>query len=360
MKMTIPMPTFSSVADDVRWARIVVRDKTADGRFWYSVSTTGVYCRPSCPSRVANPINVQLHDTLEDAKATGFRPCKRCNPDGPSIEAENAALVARACRIIEASEEVPSLSELADAIGRSPCYFHRVFKAATGLTPKDYAAGHRARKIRQGLAYGNTVTEAIYQAGFNSSGRFYEKATEMLGMTPSRYRAGGADEDIRFAVGETSLGAILVASSRKGVVSILLGDEPDELVRNLQDRFPKAHLVGDDRDYEALVARVVGSVEAPQIGLDLPLDVRCTAFEQRVWQALREIPAGETISYTEIARRIGSPRAARAVAGACAANHLAIAIPCHRVVRHDGVLSGYAWGAERKRELLDRERRSIA
>jgi AraC family transcriptional regulator, regulatory protein of adaptative response / methylated-DNA-[protein]-cysteine methyltransferase len=358
--MTTSAPTFSSVADDIRWMRIVARDKTADGQFWYSVATTGVYCRPSCPSRVANPINVQLHDTLEDAKATGFRPCKRCNPDGPSIEAENAALVAKACRIIEEREEPPSLSELADATGRSPGYFHRVFNAATGLTPKDYAAGHRARKIRQGLAHGNTVTEAIYQAGFTSSGRFYEKATEMLGMTPSRYRAGGANEEIRFAVGETSLGAILVASSRKGVVSILLGDEPDALVRSLQDRFPRAHLVGGDPDYEALVARVVGCVEAPHIGLDLPLDVRCTAFEQRVWQALREIPVGETISYAEIARRVGSPRAARAVAGACAANHLAIAIPCHRVVRHDGVLSGYAWGAERKRELLDRERRSCA
>jgi AraC family transcriptional regulator, regulatory protein of adaptative response / methylated-DNA-[protein]-cysteine methyltransferase len=359
-EMITPKPISSSVADDVRWERIVMRDRTADGQFWYSVATTGVYCRPSCPSRVANPINVQLHDTLEDAKATGFRPCKRCNPDGPSIEAENAALVAKACRIIEEREEPPSLSELADATGRSPGYFHRVFKAATGLTPKDYAAGHRARKIRQGLAHGNTVTEAIYQAGFTSSGRFYEKATEMLGMTPSRYRAGGANEEIRFAVGETSLGAILVASSRKGVVSILLGDEPDALVRSLQDRFPRAHLVGGDPDYEALVARVVGCVEAPRIGLDLPLDVRCTAFEQRVWQALREIPVGETISYAEIARRIGSPRAARAVAGACAANHLAIAIPCHRVVRHDGVLSGYAWGAERKRELLDRERRSCA
>ena len=308
--MIPPNSTSSSIADDIRWARIVARDRTADGQFWYSVSTTGVYCRPSCPSRVANPVNVQLHDTLDEARATGFRPCKRCNPDGPSIEAEHAALVARACRIIEASEEVPSLSQLADAIGRSPGYFHRVFKAATGLTPKDYAAGHRAKKIRQGLTYGSSVTQAIYEAGFNSSGRFYEKAGELLGMTPSQYRAGGTDEEIRFAVGETSLGAILVASSRKGVVSILLGDEPDQLVRNLQDRFAKAHLVGGDREYEALVARVVGFVEAPHIGLDLPLDVRCTAFEQRVWQALRDIPAGELVTCAAIAQRTGSPRAA--------------------------------------------------
>jgi AraC family transcriptional regulator of adaptative response/methylated-DNA-[protein]-cysteine methyltransferase len=308
--MIAPKPTSPTVVDDARWERIVVRDKMADGQFWYSVSTTGVYCRPSCPSRVANPMNVQLHDTLEDAKATGFRPCKRCNPDGPSIEAENAALVAKACRIIEASEEVPSLPQLADAVGRSPGYFHRVFKATTGLTPKDYAAGHRAKKVRQGLAYGSSVTAAIYEAGFNSSGRFYEKAAELLGMTPSRYRAGGTNEEIRFAIGRTSLGAVLVASSRKGVASVVLGGEPDELVRNLRDRFPKAHLVGGDPDYQALIARVVGVVEAPRIGLDLPLDVRCTAFERRVWRVLRDIPAGESVTCAAIAQRTGSPRAA--------------------------------------------------
>jgi AraC family transcriptional regulator of adaptative response/methylated-DNA-[protein]-cysteine methyltransferase len=345
----------SSAEDDPRWARIVARDKTADGHLWYSVATTGVYCRASCPSRIANPKNVQLHDTLESARATGFRPCLRCNPEGPSVDAENAALVAKACRIIEESEEVPSLDALADAIGRSPSYFHRVFKAATGLTPKEYAAGHRAKKVRQGLTCGNTVTEAIYDAGFNSSGRFYEKSTDLLGMTPSQYRAGGKNEEIKFAVGQTSLGAILVASSKKGVAAILLGDDPDELVRNLQDRFPQARLIGGDRDYEALVARVVGVVETPGIGLDLPLDVRGTAFQQRVWQALREIRVGETVCYAEIARRIGSPKAARAVAAACAANKLAIAIPCHRVVRKDGSLYGYDWGVARKRALLDRE-----
>jgi AraC family transcriptional regulator of adaptative response/methylated-DNA-[protein]-cysteine methyltransferase len=340
---------------DPRWARVVARDKTADGRFWYSVMTTGVYCRPSCPSRMANPRNVQLHDTLDSARATGFRPCKRCNPDGLSMEEENAATIAKACRLIEESEEEPSLHALAEAVGRSAGYFHRMFKAVTGLTPKDYAAAHRAAKVRQGLAAGTSVTEAIYDAGFNSSGRFYEKSKEMLGMTPSQYRAGGMNEQIRFAVGETSLGAILVASSRKGVASILLGDDPDQLVRNLQDRFPKAHLIGADRDYEALVARVVGLIEAPCLGLDLPLDVRGTAFQQRVWQALQNIPMGQVVSYAEIARRIGAPKAVRAVAGACAANNLAVAIPCHRVVRTDGSLSGYAWGVERKRVMLERE-----
>jgi AraC family transcriptional regulator of adaptative response/methylated-DNA-[protein]-cysteine methyltransferase len=343
------------MADDQRWARIVARDKTADGCFWYSVATTGIYCRPSCPSRTANPRNVQLHDTLAAAKATGFRPCKRCNPDGISIEEENAAIIAQACRLIEESEEEPSLNDLAEAVGRSPSYFHRMFKAITGLTPKDYAVAHRAAKVRQGLDSGNSVTEAMYDAGFNSSGRFYEKSTGLLGMTPTQYRAGGANEEILFAVGETSLGAILVASSKKGVASILLGADPDTLVRNLQDRFPKARLIGADSDYEALVATVVGFVEAPNLGLDLPLDVRGTAFQQRVWQALQEIPVGQTVSYAEVARRIGSPKAVRAVAGACAANNLAVAIPCHRVVRNDGSLSGYAWGVERKRVLLDRE-----
>ena len=344
-----------SVVDDPRWARIVSRDKSADGLLWYSVATTGVYCRPSCPSRTANPKNVQLHDSLASARATGFRPCKRCNPEGLSTDCENAAIVARACRMIEESEEEPSLSELAKVVNRSSSYFHRVFKATTGLTPKGYAIAHRAKRVRQCLNSGMSVTGAIYDAGFNSSGRFYETSTDMLGMTPTQYMKGGANEEIRFAVGEASLGAILVASSRKGVAAILLGDDPDELVRDLQDRFPKAKLIGADREYEALVAHVVGFVEMPKFGLDLPLDVRGTAFQQRVWQALQEIPVGRTVSYAEIARRIGAPKAVRAVAGACAKNNLAIAIPCHRVVKNDGAISGYAWGVERKRALLDRE-----
>jgi AraC family transcriptional regulator, regulatory protein of adaptative response / methylated-DNA-[protein]-cysteine methyltransferase len=345
----------TGVANDPRWERIRLRDRTADGMFWYSVVTTGVYCRPSCPSRTANPKNVQLHDNLSDAKATGFRPCKRCRPDGSSIEAGNAAIVARACRLIEKSEEEPSLNKLAEAVGRSTSYFHRNFKTITGLTPKAYAAAHRAGKVRQGLANGSSVTEAIYDAGYNSSGRFYEKSTDLLGMTPSQFKAGGINEEIRFAIGQVSLGAILVASSKKGVASILLGDDPDALLRQLQDRFPKAHLIGADKSYETLVAQVVGFIEAPQIGLDLPLDVRGTVFQQRVWQALQDIPAGKTVSYIEVAQRIGSPKAIRAVASACAANNLAVAIPCHRVVRNDGAVSGYAWGVERKRALLNRE-----
>jgi AraC family transcriptional regulator of adaptative response/methylated-DNA-[protein]-cysteine methyltransferase len=345
-----------SIADDPRWMRIVARDKSADGQFWYSVATTRVYCRPSCASRTANPKNVRIHDTLQSARATGFRPCRRCNPERPPIEAENASLVAAACRMIEENETEPSLQRLAEASGRSPSHFHRVFKAITGVTPKEYAAAHRAKRVRRELTAANTVTEAIYDAGFNSSGRFYQVSNDVLGMTPSQYRAGGVNEEIRFALGQSSLGAILVASSKKGIASISLGDDPEELLRKLQDRFPKARLIGGDREYEALVARVVALVEQPRAGLDLPLDVRGTAFQRRVWQALKRIPAGKTSCYAEIARRIGAPNAVRAVAAACAANALAVAIPCHRVVRSDGSLSGYAWGVERKRALLDRER----
>ena len=345
----------AAVEADPRWARVLARDRSADGKFWYSVATTGVYCRPSCPSRTANPRNVGLHGSLAEAKATGFRPCKRCNPDGSSADVENAAIVAKACRLIEQSEEVLSLTSLAKVANLSTCYFHRLFKGVTGLTPKDYAEAHQASRVRDGLARGHSVTEAMYDAGFNSSGRFYEKSRNMLGMTPTQYRAGGANEYIRFAVGQSSLGAILVASSDKGVASILIGDDPDELVRDLQDRFPKARLVGGDKEYESMVARVVSFVEAPGIGLNLPLDVRGTAFQRRVWQALQDIPVGQTSSYSEIARRIGAPKSVRAVASACAANHIAVAIPCHRVVRNDGALSGYAWGVERKRELVARE-----
>jgi AraC family transcriptional regulator of adaptative response/methylated-DNA-[protein]-cysteine methyltransferase len=272
------------------------------------------------------------------------------------LDAVNAALVAKACKFIETRSEAPSLAQLAAAAELSPTYFHRLFKAATGLTPKGYALAHRSSRVREKLGSGSSITQAIYDSGFNSNGRFYENSTGILGMTPTQFRAGAADEEIRFAIGQCSLGAILVASSKKGVVSILMGDDPEELVRTLQDRFPRAVLVGADAAYEKLIAQVVGLVEAPAVSLDLPLDVRGTAFQQRVWKALQKIPPGVTATYSEIARRIGLPKAVRAVAGACATNGIAVAIPCHRVIRNDGELSGYRWGVERKRELLGRER----
>ena len=345
----------SDTENDPRWASVRARDYKADGQFYYSVKTTGVYCRPSCSARPARPENVQFHATRTEAEIAGFRPCKRCKPDQPALVEQHAATIAAACRLIEKSETLPSLDGLAAHAGLSTYYFHRVFKAVTGLTPKAYAAARRARRIRSELERSATVTSAIYDAGYNANSRFYEKSNQLLGMTPSNYRAGGANTEIRFAVGECSLGAILVARSHRGVCTIFLGDDPDALVRELQDRFPRSNLIGGDNDFEQLVARVVGFVEAPAIGLDLPLDIRGTAFQQRVWQALREIPAGSTASYTDIARRIGAPKSVRAVARACAANTLAVAIPCHRVVRNDGGLSGYRWGVERKRALLERE-----
>jgi AraC family transcriptional regulator of adaptative response/methylated-DNA-[protein]-cysteine methyltransferase len=340
---------------DPRWAAVQARDSRADGTFFYSVRTTGVYCRPSCGARPARPENVAFYDSTAAAERAGFRPCKRCKPDQPSLQEQHAAMITEACRLIENAETPPTLEQLTKPSGLSPFHFHRVFKAVTGLTPKQYATAHRTRRVRSELDRGGSVTEAIFDAGYNASSRFYESSNQMLGMTPSSYRAGGVDQDIRFAVGECSLGAILVAQSERGVCAILFGDDPDALARDLQDRFPRANLIGGDGAFEQLVATVVGFVEAPALGLDLPLDVRGTAFQQRVWQALRDIPAGVTASYSEIARRIGSPNAVRAVAGACAANMLAVAIPCHRVVRNDGGLSGYRWGVERKRALLARE-----
>jgi AraC family transcriptional regulator of adaptative response/methylated-DNA-[protein]-cysteine methyltransferase len=250
------------------------------------------------------------------------------------------------------------LAGLAATAGLSPSHFHRLFKSATGLTPQAYAAAIRIARIQDALPAANAITTTIFDAGFNSSRQFYEKSTASLGMTPTRYRAGGTGEKIRFAVGQSSLGAILIACSAKGVAHIALGNDPDALVESLQTRFRSAQLIGDDQTYESLIAQVVGFVETPQIGLDLPLDIRGTAFQRRVWQALQQIPLGETAAYSKIARKIGAPKASRAVAAACAANHLALAIPCHRVVRNDGALSGYAWGVERKRALIDRERQT--
>jgi AraC family transcriptional regulator of adaptative response/methylated-DNA-[protein]-cysteine methyltransferase len=349
-------PTSRYDTDEERWSAVVARDPNAEDEFVYAVRSTGVYCRPTCAARPAKRRNVTFFATAAEAERAGFRPCKRCRPDRESVRARQARLVAQACETIAKSVEPPNLDALARAAGLSRFHFHRLFKQMTGLTPKAYATAHRTQRVQQELAQGARVTDAIYAAGYNSNSPFYSEAARTLGMRPSEYRSRGRGLTIRFAVAQCSLGALLVAASDKGICAILLGDEPDALVRDLQDRFREAQLIGGDQDFERWVAQVVGFVEAPHIGLDLPLDLRGTAFQRRVWQALRKIPPGKTISYSELAKRIGLPTATRAVAQACGANPLAVAIPCHRVVRTDGSLSGYRWGIERKRELLARER----
>jgi AraC family transcriptional regulator of adaptative response/methylated-DNA-[protein]-cysteine methyltransferase len=344
--------------DEARWTAVVARDPAFDGRFFYSVETTGVYCRPSCGARRPNRVNVRFHDTAKDAERAGFRPCKRCKPTEPSLVQQHAEKVREACRLIETAEAEPRLDELAEAVGLSRYHFHRIFKTMLGVTPKAYAAAHRHKRVREELGRSATVTEAIYGAGFNSNGRFYATSSEVLGMTPSAFRSGGKHAEIRFAIGKSSLGLLLIAASAKGVCAIFFGDDADGLVRDLEKQFPRARLVGDDPAFEELASKVIGFVEDPRRDLDLPLDIRGTAFQRRVWEALRRIPLGATATYAEIAQAIGAPKAVRAVGRACGSNPIALVIPCHRVVGSNGSLTGYRGGIERKRALLAKEAKS--
>lgn len=351
-RMPVPGPR---LRDAAKWAAVVARDAAFDGAFYFSVETTGIYCRPSCPARRPKRAHVRFHDSTEEAEEAGFRPCKRCRPDQPSLFKTQADKVAEACRLIETAEQEPRLDELARMAGLSRYHFHRVFKSVLGMTPKAYAAAHRNKRVRAALGKSGTVTEAIYDAGFNSSGRFYAAAKETLGMTPRAFRAGGADAEIKFAIGRCSLGPILVAATSNGVCAILFGDDAASLRATLQRQFPRARLVAGDEAFQDLLAQVIAFVEEPQSTFNLPLDIRGTAFQHRVWEALRRIPPGTTASYTEVAEAIGATGSARAVARACASNPIAVAVPCHRVVRSDGSLSGYRGGVERKRALLARE-----
>jgi AraC family transcriptional regulator of adaptative response/methylated-DNA-[protein]-cysteine methyltransferase len=341
--------------DNQRWQAIVRRDKRADGAFIVAVKTTGIYCRPWCPSRRPRRENVRFFATPAEAERAGFRACKRCRPK-ESINGAASEAVAKVCALLAGSSKAPDLDRLAREVHMSPSRLHRLFKSMTGLTPKAYAAGCRQERMRGELARGRSVTAAIYRAGYGSSGRFYENAKDTLGMRPSAYRAGGRGMEIQFTVGECSLGSILVAATNIGICSIMLGDQPKVLVQELTNRFPRANITAGGHDFERLVAKVIAFVDQPGASWDLPLDVRGTAFQKRVWQELCAIPRGQTRSYAEVAQRVGRPQATRAVAQACAANHVAVAIPCHRVVRSDGSLSGYRWGVERKAKLLMAEK----
>jgi AraC family transcriptional regulator of adaptative response/methylated-DNA-[protein]-cysteine methyltransferase len=350
--------TFGSPADPgalAHWQALVERDARWDGKLFYAVITTGVYCRPSCGARLPKPEHVRFFATRSAAERAGFRACKRCKPELPPLAERNAAQIAQACRMIDACATPPSLSELARTVSLSPYHFHRVFKAVTGLTPKAYADARRGARVREALSAGHNVTRAAFAAGFNSTGRFYEQSEALLGMTPSHFRGGAPHTRIQFALGRCSLGQLLVASSERGVCAILLGDNARVLREDLARRFAKAELVPADESFQSQLAEVVRLIEAPGRAFRLPLDLRGTVFQERVWRALREIPPGETLSYGALAQKLGMPKAVRAVAQACAQNPAAVAIPCHRAVRADGNLSGYRWGLARKQELLARE-----
>lgn len=341
--------------DDDRWLAVINRDTNADGQFVFAVQTTGIFCRPSCRARHALRQNVRFYPDAEAAQAAGYRPCKRCQPDNLSPEQQKIDKVAKACRLLEQDNPV-TLKALAEAVAVSPYHFHRLFKSVTGVTPKAWQQAWRARRLRGALSEGESVTQAVLGAGFPTSSSYYRQADEVLGMTARAYRQGGKSTRIDYAVGHCELGHCLVALSERGICAVLLGDSHEALMAELQQSFPSAHCMPAAAEFTEQIQSVIASLNQRATPLTLPLDIRGTAFQQQVWQALREIPTGETRSYQQIADGIGNPKAVRAVAGACAANRLAILIPCHRVVRGDGSLSGYRWGVARKAALLAREK----
>ncbi len=349
-----PAISTPDAAADARWRAVLAKDRSRDGEFWFAVRTTGVFCKPSCPSRTPRRENVSFFETPAAARSAGYRPCLRCRPEAAAPHPHVAA-VERACRAAEAAEAPLSLGELADAAGLSRHHFARVFRAVTGLTPMDWQRARRRERLGRALGEAGSVTAAIYDAGYGSASRAYEQGGALLGMTPSAYRAAGRGETIRVATAPCSLGVVLVAATARGVCAIELGDDAAALEARLRSRFARATFVPPDAAFAAWLAAAVTHVDAPRGALDLPLDLHGTVFQQRVWQALRGIPAGATATYAEIAARIGAPRAARAVAQACASNPVAMAVPCHRVVRGDGGAGGYRWGVARKRELVQRE-----
>lgn len=341
--------------DDKRWSALLHRDARADGSFCYAVLTTGIYCQPSCASRRPRPENVRFYDHPQQAEEAGFRPCKRCQPDGAGPRQKRIEWVSRLCQLMDQSEQPLSLQDLAREAGLSPFHLHRTFKEVTGLTPRQYAAGQRGIRLRSLLRQDSTVTEALYQAGYGSSSSFYQEAPGQLGMKPKQFQREGESSLLRFAVRPCWLGLVLVAASAQGVCAILLGDDESALIQELRRRFSRARLIPGQEDFQDWLTRVTDWLEQPSQEWELPLDLRGTAFQIRVWRALQSIPPGQTTSYGQLAQQLGIPRSTRAVARACASNPLAVVVPCHRVLAKDGSLTGYRWGLPRKAALLQRE-----
>ena len=346
----------SKEIDEQRWQAVCNRDQVWDGIFVFAVCTTGVYCRPSCTSRRANRENVSFHDTPAQAQAAGYRACKRCKPNQVESSSHGKA-IAQACRSIELAEEKLDLAALAASAGLSPSHFQRVFKSQVGLSPKQYAVAVRKQRFRDELKSSKTVTQTIYEAGYDSPSRAYaDNATP--GLMPSKYKKGAPGEKIRYAHRETSLGSILVAATDRGICLVEFV-EKEEALSVLRAHFPSAELQEDATDWKEWISEVVAQIDDPHRRQSndtaLPLDIRGTVFQEKVWRALTEIPSGKTLSYTQLAQSLGQPNAARAVARACASNRLAVLVPCHRVIRESGDLAGYKWGLERKQQLLEQE-----
>lgn len=342
------------LTDDQCWQAVLARDPNADGQFVFAVLTTAIFCRPSCTARRALRQNVRFYKDVASALEAGFRPCKRCQPDKTHPQQQRLEKVAAACRLLEQDQPV-TLAELAAAVAMSPYHFHRLFKAVTGVTPKAWQQAFRARRLRETLANSETITDAVLAAGFPDSSSYYRNADSALGMTARAFRRGGASCPVWFTLTDCTLGRCLVAESERGICAVLLAQSDDALLAQLSNLFPHARQAEDDPQLTARVQQVIAHIERPYSPFTLPLDLRGTAFQLQVWQALRQIPAGERVSYQALAHAIGKPGAVRAVASACAANKLAVIVPCHRVVRQSGALSGYRWGAERKAQLLARE-----
>lgn len=348
------MKTYNTLNDECRWQAVLDRDVTADGQFVFAVITTGIFCRPSCRARHALRQNVRFYADASAAREAGFRPCKRCQPDRTDPKQQRIEKVVQACRLLE-QEQSLTLDELAQTVAVSASHFHRQFKAITGMTPRAWQQAWRAKNVRKTLTQNETITGALLEAGFSSSSQFYRHADTTLGMTAGQFRTGGDGQIIRYTLQTCKLGRCLVAVSARGICAVLPGDNDDALIAELMQLFPHAERQEADPVFAHQVADVVSLIDGQSETLTLPLDIRGTAFQQQVWRALQQIPAGETRSYQQVAESIGKPGAVRAVANACAANKLAVIIPCHRVVRQSGVLSGYRWGTERKAELLRRE-----